>query len=91
LSEELPIKPGTFVLLYFTHILTTVLIPIALLELGLVSPIETLSLILLIAGVWTLIGTLFLESKDTSGLRRAYLIAGLLLLGISAFLYLSLR
>jgi len=77
-------KLGRFVVLYYSHALTTIPVPIALLVLGLVSPLQALSIVLLLAGFWTLVGALMMASDETRQLRKWYMKVGLALLLISA-------
>jgi hypothetical protein len=44
-----------FVVLYYSHVLTTIPVPLVLLVLRLVSPLQALSVALLLAGFWTLV------------------------------------
>ncbi len=81
------LTPVRFVVLYSLHILTTILVPVVLLVLGLINHLQTVSLILLLAGVWALVGTIFMMSKDTRPLRRAYAIFAIIILVIAVFVY----
>ena len=72
-------KLAKFVVLYYSHILTTIPIPLLLLLLKLVSPLQALSVALFIAGFWTLVGAASMVSPETRQLRRLYLAAGMAL------------
>ena len=61
-----------FVVLYYSHILTTIPVPVALLVLRVVSPTQAVSLVLLLAGFWTLVGAASMFSKEMSRFRRLY-------------------
>jgi len=65
-------KLARFVVLYYSHILTTIPVPIALLVVGLVSPLQAVSLVLLLAGFWTLVGAVLMISNETRRLRRLH-------------------
>ena len=77
-----------FVVLYYSHILTTLPIPIALLVLGVVSPIRALSLVLLLAGFWTIVGAFTMVSEDTKQLKKMYAVVGVALVAGSMILWL---
>lgn len=81
-------KIARFVILYYSHILTTVPIPLAMLLLGWVTPVESLGLVLLIAGFWTLVGAFFMFSKDVRLLKKLYTFVGVALVLVSALLLL---
>ncbi len=72
-----------FIVLYYSHILTTIPIPLALLIINLVSPQGALALVLLLAGFWTLVGGVTMVSKDLKQLRRLYLVMGVVLMLVS--------
>jgi len=55
---------------------------------GLVTPIETLSLILLLAGLWTLVGAAVMRGGEEISLRRGYLATGTLLVVAAGVAYL---
>jgi len=76
-------KLGRFVVLYYSHALTTIPVPIALLVLGLVSPLQALSIVLLLAGFWTLVGAVMLASDETRQLRKWYTRVGIALVLLS--------
>ncbi len=80
---------GRLVLLYTLHILTTILLPIVLFALGLLNSIQMISLILLLAGLWTLIGVPLMMSEDTRQFRRAYTVFGIILMVLAGFLYVA--
>jgi hypothetical protein len=75
---------GRFVVLYYSPGLTTIPMPIALLVLGLVSPRQALSVVLLLAGFWTLVGALMMASDETRQLRKWYTRVGIALVLLSA-------
>jgi hypothetical protein len=79
-----------FVLLYFSHILTTIPIPLVLLVLQVVTPLQALSAALLLAGFWTLVGAAMMVSRETRPMRRLYLVVGLALVAASVLPSLSL-
>ena len=72
-------KLARFVILYYSHVLTTLPIPLFLLVFGLVTPLQALSVALLVAGFWTLVGAATMVSEETRQLRRLYLVAGVAL------------
>jgi hypothetical protein len=72
-----------FIVLYYSHILTTIPIPLALLILNLVSPRGALALVLFLAGFWTLVGALTMVSRDTRQLRRLFAVMGIVLVLLS--------
>lgn len=72
-----------FIVLYYSHILTTIPIPLALLLTNLVSPRGALALVLFLAGFWTLVGALFMGSEETAQLRRLYVVVGMALVILS--------
>jgi hypothetical protein len=74
---------GKFVVLYFSHILTTIPIPLVLLVLQVVTPLQALSTALLLAGFWTLVGAAMMVSRETRPMRRLYLVVGLALIAAS--------
>jgi hypothetical protein len=74
---------GKFVVLYFSHILTTIPIPLVLLLLQVVTPLQALSAALLLAGFWTLVGAAMMVSRETRPMRRLYLVVGLALVAAS--------
>jgi len=59
-------------------------VPIALLVLGLVSPLQALSIVLLLAGFWTFVGTLMMASYETRQLRKWYTRVGIALIVLTA-------
>jgi hypothetical protein len=75
---------GRFVVLYYSHALTTIPVPVALLFLGLVTPLQALSVVLFLAGFWTLVGSLLMASDETRQLRKWYTRVGILLVLLSA-------
>jgi hypothetical protein len=77
-------KLGRFGVLYYAHALTTVPVPLALLVLGIVTPLEALSIVLLLAGFWTLVGGLMMASDETRQLRKWYTRVGIALVLLSA-------
>jgi hypothetical protein len=77
-------KLGRFVVLYYSHALTTIPVPIAMLVLGLVSPLQALSVVLLLAGFWTLVGAFMMSSDETRQLRKWYTRLGIALVVLSA-------
>jgi len=77
-------KLARFVILYYSHILTTIPVPIAFLIAKLVSPLQALSMVLFLAGFWTLVGAAFMFSEETRRLRRLYLVAGVALVSLAA-------
>ena len=77
-------KLGRFVVLYYSHALTTIPVPIALLVAGLASPLQALSVVLALAGFWTLVGALMMTSTETTQLRKWYTRVGILLVLLSA-------
>jgi hypothetical protein len=88
LIKSLPVlRRTTFIVVYSLHILTTTLLPVGLFVLGLINRFQTISLILLLAGVWALIGTIFMTSEDARQLRRFYSVFGIILMVLAAFLY----
>jgi hypothetical protein len=72
-----------FVVLYYSHILTTIPIPLALLLTNVVSPRGALSLVLFLAGFWTLVGAVTMASSETRQLRRLYAVMGVVLVVLS--------
>jgi hypothetical protein len=74
---------GKFVVLYFSHTLTTIPIPLVLLVLQVVTPLQALSAALLLAGFWTLVGAAMMVSGETRPMRRLYLVVGLALVAAS--------
>lgn len=72
-----------FVVLYYSHILTTIPVPLVLLVLHLVSPPQALSVALLLAGFWTLVGAVSMVSSETRQLRRLYMAVGIALVVVS--------
>src|SRR5690349_8338220 len=82
-------RVARFVVLYYSHILTTIPIPIALLADHLVTALQALSLVLFIAGFWTLIGATLMRSQESKQLRRIYIYVGgfLVTVSIVAFVY----
>ncbi len=70
-------KLARFVVLYYSHILTTTPTPLVIPSLGLVTPVEALGLVLLIAGFWTLVGAFFMFSKDVRQLKKLYTWVGI--------------
>jgi hypothetical protein len=75
---------GRFVVLYYSHALTTIPAPVALLFLGLVTPLQALSAVLFLAGFWTLVGSLLMASDETRQLRKWYTRVGIALVVLSA-------
>ena len=75
---------GRFVVLYHSNALTTIPVPIALLVLGVVSPLQALSVVLLLAGFWTLVGACMMSSDETRQLRKWYTRVGIALVVLSA-------
>lgn len=73
-----------FVVLYYSHVLTTIPVPLVLLALRLVSPLQALSVTLLLAGFWTLVGAVSMVSQETRQLRRLYMAVGVALVVVSA-------
>jgi hypothetical protein len=73
-----------FVVLYYSHVLTTLPVPLVLLVLRLVSPLQALSVALLLAGFWTLVGAISMVSPETRQLRRLYMAVGIALVVVSA-------
>lgn len=73
-----------FVVLYYSHVLTTIPVPLVLLALRLVSPLQALSVALLLAGFWTLVGAVSMVSQETRQLRRLYMAVGIALVVVSA-------
>jgi hypothetical protein len=82
-------RPARFALLFALHILTTAFIPIALFILGFVNSVQTLELIILLAGLWSLLGAALMIAADARWLRAVYAIAGFLLVGLAALLFLK--
>ena len=76
-------KLARFVILYYCHIFTTIPIPLALLLARVVSPLQALSVALLLAGAWTLVGAASMLSPETRQLRRLYTVAGVALVAAS--------
>jgi len=72
-----------FVVLYYSHVLTTIPVPLVLLVLRLVSPLQALSVALLLAGFWTLVGAVSMVSLETRQLRRLYMAVGVALVVVS--------
>jgi len=72
-----------FVVLYYSHVLTTIPVPLVLLVLRLVTPLQALSVALLIAGFWTLVGAVSMISLETRQLRRLYMAVGIALVVVS--------
>jgi hypothetical protein len=77
-------KLGRFVVLCYSHALATIPLPIALLVLELVTPLQALSVVLLLAGFWTLVGALVMSSDETGQLRKWYTRVGIALILLSA-------
>ena len=72
-----------FIVLYYSHVLTTIAAPLVLLVLRLVSPLQALSVALLLAGFWTLVGAVSMVSLETRQLRRLYVTVGIALVLVS--------
>lgn len=76
-------KMARFIILYYSHILTTIPIPLALLISKLLTPRGALSLVLFLAGFWTLVGAFSMVSAETKQLRRLYAVVGTALVVLS--------
>jgi hypothetical protein len=76
-------RTARFAVLYYSHILTTIPVPIALLATHLVTQLQALSLVLLLAGSWTLLGAAIMNSADSRQLRRLYIYVGGFLVALS--------
>jgi hypothetical protein len=72
-----------FVVLYYSHVLTTIPVPLVLLILHLASPFHALSVALPLVGFWTLVGAVSMVSLETRQLRRLYLAVGAALVAVS--------
>jgi hypothetical protein len=72
-----------FVVLYYSHALTTIPVPLVPLALRLVSPLQALSVALFLAGFWTLVGAVSMVSFETRQLRRLYMAFGIALVVVS--------
>jgi hypothetical protein len=85
----MPSRIARFVVLYYSHILTTIPLPLALLVFRIVNVAETISLVLFLAGFWTLVGAALMTSKETRQLRRSYVVGASLVLVSSLTLFLN--
>jgi hypothetical protein len=77
----------SFVILYALHIFTTAIIPITLFVLGWISAIQSIILVIAIAGAWTWIGAYSMKSENVKQLRNLYIIVGSILVALAAILY----
>jgi hypothetical protein len=77
-----------FLILYFTHILTTAVLPIALYVFGIIDPAQTLVMIVAFAGFWTLVGVVFIKSQDSRHLRKFYFVFGIIFVVVAVLVYL---
>lgn len=69
-------RMARFVVLYYSHVLTTIPVPLVLLVVHVIDPVQALGVALFLAGFWTLVGGAFMVSPETRQLRRLYLVVG---------------